>query len=174
MFPYPKGITECQRARLTKTKYRKTHLKYFGTAVLIGVMRPITRFWPFHPHSVSRWMCQMSDYNLHNSLHNREFDSVSYEKWLQLFRLMAHISLYNGWVCMPAAPQQGVKNYHKFLESCKVDNHKKTAGTCTCDVKWANLYFYSDSFHLTSSAWNFSETRLFEKSLYISVVCSCF
>lgn len=36
----------------------------------------------------------MSDYNVHNSLHNREFDSDSYEKWPQLVKLMAHISLY--------------------------------------------------------------------------------
>lgn len=56
----------------------------------------------------------MPDYNFRNSQHNREGDSDSYEKWLQLFRLMAHISLYNSWVRMPAAPQQGVKNHRKF------------------------------------------------------------
>lgn len=103
------------RVMLTKTRNRKTHGKYFGTTVLIRVIRPMTSFWPLHRRNVSSWTCQMSDYDFRNSQQSLEFDSDSSEKWLQLFRLMAHISLYNGWVRMPAAPQQGVKNYHKFF-----------------------------------------------------------
>lgn len=51
----------------------------------------------------------MLDSNFYNPLHNGEFDSDSYEKRQQLFRLMAHISFDNGGARMPAALQQGVK-----------------------------------------------------------------
>lgn len=44
------------------------------------------------PPGVNTLTCQMQDFNFHDSLHNREFDSDSHEKWLRLVRLMAQIS----------------------------------------------------------------------------------
>lgn len=75
-------------------------------------------------------------------------------------RLMTHISLYKGWVRMPASPQQT-----EFLDLCKVDNPLKRLRDCMwCrvgEVVFLSWLFWPDKFcskilRSNLAAWKFS------------------
>lgn len=119
--PYPQSTTLLSDLVDKDKNWKNTSWTFWDNSVNWSDGRNDYTLPGLFTHYGNNLTCQISDYNFCNSLNNREFDSDSYEKWLQLVRLMAHISLCKGWAHMPAFPQQGVKSSHKFLDSCKVD-----------------------------------------------------
>ncbi len=90
-FTYPSPFSDL----VGKKQTRETHLEHFETMVLVWVLGQMTRLHlAFSPRRCEQF--DLSDYTFTESPHNRESDSDSYEKWLHLVRLMAHISLYRG------------------------------------------------------------------------------